>query len=373
MTSLSVNYSSTSPSTVVPSATLDYIPFQPQHDNYIAVNPVGLPAGTYHIEQVAEDSTNINANIEWALNVATNDYWVRHCTAVSTNGSIPTWSAWTQVNGGGGGPSVTSWQGAAGAPRTGAVVAQNGDYTSTMVTNLSTVPGLDVTTALNNLQAQSGVVSFNGRQGAVVPVAGDYNTTQITNNSTVPGADATAALNSLQTQVNNKVTLGNAVAFGDMLVANAAGDSYVASTPSSAIVAHTAAFATGNTPQSTLTTNGAALEVNAGGGALNFGASLVRASLSAGGSIQDNFSAVLADVGSDPTFGAPPLAQSAIRVLIANAPPATGGPGSYSISVDQGAGKLFFVNSQGQVKINLSGGVAAVGPLFLDANGMICI
>lgn len=46
-----------------------------------------------------------------------------------------------------------------------------------------------------------GVRSFNGRTGAVVPVAGDYTSTLVTNLSGVAGATVTDALNALATAV----------------------------------------------------------------------------------------------------------------------------------------------------------------------------
>lgn len=100
----------------------------------------------------------------------------------------------TELPGTGGGAAVTTFNGRPGP----VILPAAGDYSSTMVTNLSTVPGADVTTALNNLSAASGVSSFNARTGAVVPVAGDYTSTLVTNLSTVPGADVTTALNNLQ-------------------------------------------------------------------------------------------------------------------------------------------------------------------------------
>lgn len=82
--------------------------------------------------------------------------------------------------------------------RTGAVVAASGDYTSTQVTNSSSVIGATVTAALNALLAASGVTSVFTRTGAVVAASGDYTSTQVTNSSTVTGATVTAALNALK-------------------------------------------------------------------------------------------------------------------------------------------------------------------------------
>lgn len=91
--------------------------------------------------------------------------------------------------------------------RTGAVVAAAGDYTSTQITNSSSVTsgGANVTTALNSLQSQvssisgsAGVSSFNTRTGAVSPASGDYTSTLVTNSSTVTGSTVTAALDTLK-------------------------------------------------------------------------------------------------------------------------------------------------------------------------------
>lgn len=88
--------------------------------------------------------------------------------------------------------------------RAGAVVAVVGDYTSTQITNSSSVTsgGATVTSALNSLQSQitasvSGVASVFGRSGTVTAASGDYTSTQITNSSGVTGTTVTAALNTL--------------------------------------------------------------------------------------------------------------------------------------------------------------------------------
>lgn len=133
-----------------------------------------------------------------------------------------------------GSPGVTSFNG-----RVGAVVSVLGDYNTNLVTNVSSVPGVTVGNALDNLQNQvnaldstdianvstvpgvtvtnaldalqtqytTGTVqSFNGRTGVVVPVAGDYTSTLVTNLSTNPGATVTAALNDLDaTKLNAPV------------------------------------------------------------------------------------------------------------------------------------------------------------------------
>jgi hypothetical protein len=97
----------------------------------------------------------------------------------------------------------------AGAPvtsvfaRIGDVVAVLGDYTSSLVTNSSAVAGATVTAALNALAAaiaaipSAPVASVFARAGAVVAAAGDYTSSLVTNASSVAGATVTDALNAL--------------------------------------------------------------------------------------------------------------------------------------------------------------------------------
>lgn len=112
-----------------------------------------------------------------------------------------------------GSSGVTSFNG-----RTGAVVSVAGDYDTDLVDNVSTVPGVTTSDALdllfNNYNTNT-VQSFNGRTGAVVSVAGDYNSTQVTNLSTVPGANVTLALNDLQA---NKISAPLPATINDALV-----------------------------------------------------------------------------------------------------------------------------------------------------------
>jgi hypothetical protein len=101
-------------------------------------------------------------------------------------------SAWNWPPGGTG---VRSFIG-----RIGAVVAQAGDYTSSLITNSSAVAGVSVTAALNNLLAaipSVPVSSVFARVGAVVAAAGDYVASQVTNDSSVSGATVKAALDAL--------------------------------------------------------------------------------------------------------------------------------------------------------------------------------
>jgi len=90
--------------------------------------------------------------------------------------------------------------------RTGSIVAASGDYNSTQVTNSSTVTGSSVTDALNTLKSSIPVVSYPvvsvfSRTGAVVSASGDYNSTQITNSSTVTGVTVTNALDNLKSLI----------------------------------------------------------------------------------------------------------------------------------------------------------------------------
>lgn len=264
--------------------------------------------------------------------------------------------------------------------RVGPVVPALGDYTSTTVTNLSTVAGPDVTTALNNLKAQSGVTSFTGAQGftrtgPIVAQPGDYGTDNITNQSTVPGGTDTQALNNLLTDVNNKVTLGNAITAGDLLVATAAGDNYVPSVTTLGFPAHCSCIQVGQLGQIGETINGAVIEARADGAAPS--SSLIRATLGPAGSTINNFCCIFADPSNYPNFGQTGVAQSGHRVILPiGLPPATGagaGAGAYAFVLDVGNQKPFFVNAVGNVKIVPSGAAAATTALGLDANGMICI
>src|SRR6478609_3928942 len=92
--------------------------------------------------------------------------------------------------------------------RTGAVMPAANDYTSTQVSNASSVTGggTTVTSALNALQTQvsasvSGVSSVFGRVGAIAAALGDYTSSLVSNSSTVTGTTVTAALNALATSI----------------------------------------------------------------------------------------------------------------------------------------------------------------------------
>ncbi len=110
--------------------------------------------------------------------------------------------------------------------RSGAVVAVSGDYTTTQVTNASTVAGATATAALDTLKASiaAGVLSVFGRVGAVVAVSGDYTTSLVTNASTVTGATATAALDTLKASIAALVTGVSSVFGRSGAVVSAAGD-----------------------------------------------------------------------------------------------------------------------------------------------------
>jgi len=139
--------------------------------------------------------------------------WVR--LPASTDGYVLTTHSttanptWTAVVGSGG--TITSVFGRTGP----GIVAVSGDYTSTQITNLSTVTGANVTIALNNINTTissmvTGVSSVFGRAGAVTAVSGDYTSTLISNLSTVTGANVTIALNNLNTAVSALPSLTSA-------------------------------------------------------------------------------------------------------------------------------------------------------------------
>jgi hypothetical protein len=84
--------------------------------------------------------------------------------------------------------------------RTGDIISVDDDYTSTQITNLSSVSGANVSEALDTLAAtipMVSVVSVFGRTGAVTASVGDYSTSLINNSSSIPGTTLTTALNNL--------------------------------------------------------------------------------------------------------------------------------------------------------------------------------
>lgn len=87
--------------------------------------------------------------------------------------TTPTWIS--VIGGSGGGGAVSSVFG-----RVGAVVAVNGDYAASKVTNDSSVSGSTVKDALDTLSAGTGVTSVFGRTGVVVAAGGDYTVAQVT-------------------------------------------------------------------------------------------------------------------------------------------------------------------------------------------------
>ena len=124
---------------------------------------------------------------------------------IANTSAVPgaTVSAALDTLAGGGGP-VTSVFG-----RSGAVTAQAGDYAASEVSNDSSVAGAGVSGALDTLGGAlsaliatvaglvTGVSSVFGRTGAVAPEAGDYAASQVGNDSSVPGLTVAAALEDL--------------------------------------------------------------------------------------------------------------------------------------------------------------------------------
>ncbi len=103
---------------------------------------------------------------------------------------------WSGQPGGGGG-AVTSVFG-----RVGIVTAQVGDYDSDLVDNVSGVPGVSVSDALDYLQAHAGAVaSVFGRVGIVTAQPGDYNSDEVDNASGVAGLVVSDALDNLATGI----------------------------------------------------------------------------------------------------------------------------------------------------------------------------
>lgn len=354
---------------IVSAQANQWMPTSNQRDVRLVVNPVGIPAGTYLIWYDVADPNSILTQAQFALDMTTNAYWVRTPAALHN-----TWNAWTNIFGGGGGPGVSSWTGAQGTMRVGPVVAINGDYTASMVTNVPAggITSTDVQAALNELDTKK-VSSWTGAQGttqsggAVVATSGDYTAAMITNTpaGNITSTDVQAALNELDTK---KVTLGNAVAAQDILVATAPGDNYV---PSQTLVpGRIGALNAGQFGNATQTVNGAVIEAVGDGPTL--ASSLIRAILGAAGTTQNGFSAFFGDVLSDATFGqGAGVAQSVLRMIMPALPAAVGGDGAYAITLEVGPAKPFFVNAVGQVELQLAPG-PAVTQLGLNAAGMVC-
>lgn len=103
--------------------------------------------------------------------------------------------------------------------RTGVVVANDNDYNSDQIENVSTVTGASVTDALEWLAANAGAVdSVFGRTGAVIATLGDYTAVLITNNGTnVPGSTVQAALDNLKSGVANDVNTVSGTSYSFIL------------------------------------------------------------------------------------------------------------------------------------------------------------
>lgn len=131
---------------------------------------------------------------------------------------------WKETTGVGSGGSVSTVFG-----RSGNVVAANGDYTATQITNNSGVLGATVAAALDFIYAAipppAAVLSVFGRTGAVSAVFGDYAASQVNNDSAVSGGSVAAALNTLDTTkvpTTRTVTAGLGLTGGGSLSGNIA-------------------------------------------------------------------------------------------------------------------------------------------------------
>lgn len=108
-----------------------------------------------------------------------------------------------EIEAGGGGGDVSSV-----FARTGDVVAEQGDYTTDLVSNTSNQPGATVSEALNQLDS-SGVINASGVSGANVTEVLDIlsaaidglDSSEVDNVSTVAGSTVTDALDALGTAV----------------------------------------------------------------------------------------------------------------------------------------------------------------------------
>jgi hypothetical protein len=135
----------------------DYIPLVPQRSIRRVTNLAGLPAGNYIVWFDCSNPTDLLSICQFALNTASLAFYVRVPTAFPN-----IWGPWAAITPGPLG-GVTSFNG-----RIGAVVPVAGDYNSTQITNLSLVPGANVTLALNALLAMSGVSSILAGSNIIV-------------------------------------------------------------------------------------------------------------------------------------------------------------------------------------------------------------
>lgn len=245
-------------------------------------------------------------------------------TAVSPQ----TWELFMQIptTGAGGGPAgVASWQQSAAAlaaaagtpgPRIGVVTALPGDYMASdiPITAIAGITGTNVQTALAETYAEK--VTLRDVAGAV----------------------GTGAAQS-----------------GDILLAIAPGDQYVPSNNNGTRAGHIGAILGGISTGATAQTTGGAVFEALGSGAIPLNG-LYRAVMGADHNGTQNYSLYLGDAAAN--VGAPGFgqeageAQSIYRAILpAGLPGATDGvAGAYAYSYDNGAAKIFFVNSLGNVR-----------------------
>lgn len=232
------------------------------------------------------------------------------------------------------------------------------------------------------------VIQFVGSQGLtqtgpiITTTAGDYTASEITNvpAGNISSVNVQAALNELDQE---KVTLRNlagavgtgAAQAGDILVSIAAGDQYVPSGITANRPGHIGSMEVGALAGATAqTVGGAAIEAFANGAVPLFGVG--RFVMGATHNPSQNYSVVLGDASANvgaPGFGQDALqAQSVFRAILpAGLPGATNGlAGAYVFSYDNGALKLFFVNSLGNLRA-VPTALAGATQCNFDANSML--
>lgn len=156
---------------------------------------VTAQSGDYGSDLIANDSGVAGANVSDALDVVDTRITALNSDNISNNSGV----AGASVS-----DALDTLAASAGAVdsvfgRIGVVVAAAGDYVASLITNDSTVSGVHVDDALDSLAASIaslvvGVSSVFGRSGAVTAQNGDYTGSQITGTSTVPGATVKAEL-----------------------------------------------------------------------------------------------------------------------------------------------------------------------------------
>lgn len=262
-------------------------------------------------------------------------------------------------------------------------------YTWEIVDPAVNPPTIRLINTQSNVPAgAAGVSSFEGRTGAVVSAAGDYNSTEITNVSTVPGGSVTAALDSLLTGQqscvflnNNNGTITSPPTDGraqDILVLSIDfQNSYVPSNTNH--VGRIGAFNVGEPSGNTAgiqTLNNAGIEFHSQG-LLPSSAHILALATGDITAATSGWSAIEADVSAAPAFGAGNQKNAIMaRVSAAQVAGINGTTGAYALMVQEGpnpGAQRFWVNVDGNMFATDSGGVSTGNAWEQDTNGMFVL